>query len=223
MKISNKILTGLILLVVSIGVISCSNTPKGDDASVGEAEKVDSATGKELAVDLENSKIGFTGNGVGKNHPGYFKLSSGNLMVTDGKITGGNFIIDTKSLVLDQKDEMFQTKLLGHLLSADFLDAEKYPTSKFEITSVEPFTSTDKDSSVIEGANVRVSGNFTLKDATKNVSFPAKIDITDNGFSAIANFNIDRTLWGLKYGNDKSLKDKFISEVVNITFDIKSK
>ena len=174
-------------------------------------------------MDTVNSKVSFIGYGVGKNHPGYFSLSSGKVKLADGKLTGGDFVININSLVLDQKEEMFQTKLLGHLLSPDFFEASKYPDAKFEVTSVEPYTPNESDTSVVAGANYKVSGNLTLKGITKNITFPAKIETSENSFSALANFTIDRTLWGIKYGNDKSLKDKFISEVVTISLDIKSK
>ena len=131
--------------------------------------------------------------------------------------------LQQRSYLLGFMEEERLEKLLPHLLSADFFDAEIFPTAKFEITSVEPYTATATDSSVTDGANYKVSGNLTLKDATKNVSFPAKIENTNGIYSVVGSFNIDRTLWGIKYGNDKSLKDKFISEVVNISLDIKSK
>ena len=223
MKINIKSLAGMALIVGSLFVASCSNTPKGDEAKITDEQVVDSTLGNEVLINIETSKVGFVGNGVGKNHPGFFKVSSGNLTAAEGKVNVGTVVIDIKSLVLDQKEEMFQAKLLPHLLSADFFDAEIFPTAKFEITSVEPYTATATDSSVTDGANYKVSGNLTLKDATKNVSFPAKIENTNGIYSVVGSFNIDRTLWGIKYGNDKSLKDKFISEVVNISLDIKSK
>lgn len=206
-----------------IGLAACSSGPNGDKALVEEAQTVDSSTGSSVLIDLATSKVGFVGNGVGKNHPGYFRLSEGSVTVKDGKLAGGKFVIDTKSLELEQKDEMFQTKLRGHLLGADFLDAEKYSSALFEVTSVEAFTPAAGDTSIIEGANFKVSGNLTLKEVTKNVTFPAKIEAGAANFSALASFNVDRKLWGINYGNDKSLKDKFISEIVNISLDIKSK
>jgi len=221
MKKIVKIIASTSFLASVLFLASCSNTPKGDSAVVADEALVDSATGIELTIDTAYSRIGFIGNGVGKNHPGFFGITSGKIVVSGGKIKGGEFTINTKSLVLNEQEEMFQTKLKGHLLGPDFLDSEKFPTAKFEITSVEPYIHDGKDSSVVAGANYTVSGNLTLKDVTKNVSFPANIALVNNTFSAKANFNIDRTVWGLKYGNDKSLKDKFISEVVNITFDIK--
>ena len=223
MKTTLKLVTASALLFTFLFITSCSNTPKGDEAKVADEQGVDSAGGQSLTVDTIHSKVSFIGYGVGKNHPGYFSLLSGTARMADGKLTGGSFVININSLVLDQKEEMFQTKLLGHLLSPDFFEASKYPAAKFEVTSLESYMPNEKDTSVVAGANYKVSGNLTLKDITKNITFPAKIETGENSFSALANFTIDRTLWGIKYGNDKSLKDKFISEVVTISLDIKSK
>jgi polyisoprenoid-binding protein YceI len=117
---------------------------------------------------------------------------------------------------------MFDEKLRPHLMSGDFFDAEKFRTAKFEITKVEPYERTDSDTSIVEGANFRISGNFTLKDVTKNITFPAKIDLDGNRLKARGNFDIDRRQWNMNYGNDKTLGDKFISEKVNIELDIEA-
>ena len=124
---------------------------------------------------------------------------------------------------LEQKGGMFDSKLHPHLMSGDFFDAEKFATSKFEITDVQPYTANTSDTSIVAGANFTISGNFTLKDVTKNISFPAKIDLDENTLKAKGNFNIDRTQWNMNYGNDKTLGDKFISETVNIELDLKAK
>lgn len=47
-----------------------------------------------------------------------------------------------------------------HLLSADFLDAEKYPTITFKSTRVEPNS---------DNTEAKVYGNLTIKDVTKEV------------------------------------------------------
>lgn len=212
-----------ITLIIAGLFTACNTTPKGDAAATTETQAVSEATGIDYLTDKTVSLIGFTGNGVGKNHPGTFRLSDGKLTVTDGKVSAGDFIISINSLDLNEKAEMIQTKLKGHLLSPDFFDAEKYTTAKFIISSVIPYSEVEGSTSVTEAANYTVSGNLTLKDSTKNVSFPANISISESEVSAKANFNIDRTQWGMSYGNDKSLKDKFISPEVNITIDIKAK
>ena len=107
-------------------------------------------------------------------------------------------------------------------MSGDFFDAEKFRTAMFEITNVTTYEPGEGDSSIVEGANFLVSGNFTLKDVTKNISFPAHIDLDKNTIKSKANFNIDRTQWEMNYGSDKTLGDKFISEKVNIELDLKA-
>ena len=182
-------------MLIAAGLFTaCNNTPKGDEAATTETQEVAAATGNDFTTDN----------------------------ATDGKVTAGSFTIDIKSLGLDEKEEMFQTKLKGHLLSPDFFDAEKFGTAKFEISSVEPYTAAAGAASVVEGANYTISGNLTLKDSTKNVSFPAAVTVSETEVTAKANFNIDRTQWGMSYGNDKSLKDKFISPEVNISLNIKA-
>ncbi|MES2592091.1 MAG: YceI family protein [Bacteroidota bacterium] len=210
-------------IAACISISACDNAPKGDNATITDKQQATAVTGKTFILDTADSKIRFTGHGVGKNHPGKFKISSGTLAISGNEITGGFFEINIKSLDLDQKEEMFQKKLHPHLLSGDFFDAEKFATSKFEITNVEPYKGDDKDSSIVKGANFNVSGNLTIKGETKNITFPAHIDLDDNTLKAEADFDIDRTQWKINYGNDKTLGDKFISEKVNIELDLKAK
>jgi polyisoprenoid-binding protein YceI len=200
---------------------SCENQPKGDDATVKSEQKASDISGQTFAVDTAASYVRFTGYGVGKNHPGKFKLSSGTVAIANNTVTGGTFTMNINSLELEQKEGPIQNKLHPHLLSGDFFDAAKYGTAKFEITEVTPYDG-GKDKSLVEGANYNVSGNLTLKEETKNVTFPAKIDLDANTLKATANFDIDRTQWGINYRSDKSLGDKFISEKVNIQLDLQA-
>jgi polyisoprenoid-binding protein YceI len=124
---------------------------------------------------------------------------------------------------LEQEGEMIETKLRPHLLSGDFFNAETFGTSRFEITEVKPYKPGDNEKSLVEGANFMVSGNLQIKDVTKNISFPARIDLDGNTLEAEANFDIDRRQWQMNYGNDKTLGDKFISETVNIELDIQAR
>jgi polyisoprenoid-binding protein YceI len=223
MKKMNKLSLGLVLFGGLGFYTACSEAPKGDNASISEKQEASEAKGEVFVADTANSRIRFTGHGVGKNHPGIFKLSSGNVAVANNQITGGDFVINIKSMELEQKGGAFDEKLHPHLMSGDFFDAEKFGTAKFEITKVEPYKKNAADASVVEGANYNISGNFTLKDVTKNITFPAKIDLDGNTLKAKGNFDIDRTQWNMNYGNDKSLGDKFISEKVNIELDLQAK
>ena len=195
---------------------ACSDAPTGDKAVVTEQKEATAETGKTFAVDTSASYIRFIGHGVGKNHPGKFHLSSGELAVANNLVTGGKFIININSIQMEQQDPAVQNKLKPHLLSEDFFDAAKFGTASFEITKVGPYAATVNNKSVVENANCSISGNLTMKGATKNITFPARVDVSANRLKAIANFDINRTDWQINYGNDKSLGDKFISETVNV-------
>jgi polyisoprenoid-binding protein YceI len=210
-------------LIAAALLFCCDKAPKGDNAIISDEELAKTGTGQTFEVDTANSWIRFTGHGVGKNHPGTFRLSYGTVTATNDIVTGGTFILDVTSLQMEQPGDDIKNKLRPHLLSGDFFDAETFGTSKFEITKVEPYKPKDGDNSLVEGANFRMSGNLQIKDVTKNITFPARIDLDGNTLEAKANFDIDRSEWQMNYGNDKTLGDKFISETVNIELSLKAR
>lgn len=213
-----------LLLAATLAFTACSDAQKGDEAAITEAQQpAEAMAGQAFRVDTASSRIKFTGFGVGKDHPGNFRLTSGTVALSGNDVTGGEFVIDINSMEMEEKGEMIQTKLRPHLLSGDFFDASNFGTARFEITKVESYAADGKDTSVVAGANYSVSGNLTLKNETKNVTFPAKIDLDGNTLKAKANFNIDRRQWQMAYGNDKTLGDKFISETVNVKLDIEAR
>jgi len=195
---------------------SCDKPPKGDEVVIADQVLPEEGVGEVFVVDTANSIVRFTGHGVGKNHPGTFKLNYGRVMATDDQVTGGTFVMDITSMDMEQEGEMIDAKLRPHLLSGDFFDANTFGTAKFEITKVEPYNPKSGEKSLVEGANFAISGNLQIKDVTKNITFPARIDRDGDRLQAEANFDIDRRQWEMNYGNDKTLGDNFISETVNI-------
>ena len=106
-------------------------------------------------------------------------------------------------------------KLEGHLKSADFFDVEKFPTAKFEVASSE-----------MKDGKLQVTGNLTLRGTTKSITIPATVSETD-GMAIFKSdvFSIDRTDFGVVYSSkkfDAALKDKFINDLMEISFDIKA-
>jgi polyisoprenoid-binding protein YceI len=208
-------------IIYSLALISflasCQSGPEGETATTGDKQEAAAATGgTTYNADLANSSVTFIGTKPVGTHQGLMHLTSGNLTVENGNITAGSFKIDMSKMEIQDKDTNYSFKLVGHLLSADFFDAAKYPTSSFEITACEALTN---DST---GNTHRISGNLTMKDSTKNVTFPAKVAVTETSLTATADFNIDRTQWGLFYGNDKSLGDKFIYPEVKIMLNLQA-
>jgi polyisoprenoid-binding protein YceI len=201
---------------------SCNNAPEADKATTAEQQTVVASEGTKYGADLASSSVSFIGTKPTGQHAGSFSLKEGSLTVKEGALTAGNFIIDITSMKSTDKDTAGSAMLKGHLLSPDFFDAGKFGTASFEVTKVEAFDSS-KIKSLLTGATHIISGNLKLKDSTKNVTFPARVSVGDAAVTAEADFNIDRTQWGMAYGNDKSLKDKFIRPEVNIKFNISAK
>jgi polyisoprenoid-binding protein YceI len=221
MKTTRPLIT--VACIAALILAGCDKPPKGDDAKITEKEQPVASTGTEYTVDTAASWVKFTGHGVGKNHPATLKLLNGKVAVMNDTVSGGSFTIDIKSMKMEQKGKDIEGKLRPHLLSGDFFDAEKFGTSKFEVTNIVPYAPKDGEKSLVEGANFLVSGNLTLKDETKNISFPVRVDQDGQTLKAKANFDIDRTQWKINYGNDKTLGDKFISEEVNIELYIEAR
>lgn len=200
---------------------SCQSAPKADEAATTDEQQAASAEGTAYKID-STQFVSFIGTKPVGQHHGNFNISEGQIFVQNGvEVKGGKLTLDITSLKITDKDTNGVAKLSGHLASADFFEVDKFPTATFEITDIKPFNAdSSKPAIVLDGATHTVSGNLTMKGVTKNVTFPAIITVTDNVATAQANFNINRTDWGLVYGNDKSLGDKFIRPEVNVSFSI---
>jgi polyisoprenoid-binding protein YceI len=88
----------LAVAILALVAGACNKAPKGDDAIITDKQTASEGAGQSFSVDTADSKIRFTGHGVGKNHPGIFKLNSGEVQVSNNQITGGKFTIDIKSI-----------------------------------------------------------------------------------------------------------------------------
>lgn len=153
-----------------------------------------------LTVNTEKSRVDWIGSKKSDFHTGYFPLKAGQLVLTDGKLSGGTFVIDIANLKVT--DAGGGDRLAGHLKTADFFSTDKFAEATYTITGVK----------YVDDSNADVTGNFTLKGITLPVSFPVKIRNADEkGFFAQAFFPLDRTLFGVNYGIGAVSKDVQIS------------
>ncbi|PWV53494.1 polyisoprenoid-binding protein YceI [Chitinophaga sp. S165] len=208
-----------------IFAVACEQAPKADKATITEAHPVKESEGNSYQVDTTNSTIQWIGTKPTGKHIGYFKVQEGKLFVKDTMITGGNIVIKMSSLGnvdLSKTDTVLQRKLENELKGPLFFDVANFPVATFEITSISDFTPSVGNEVLMKNANYTVQGNLTIKDITKNISFPAIIKFEKGEITALANFNIDRTLWGMTYRADKSMQDKLINSAVNIEFRLKA-
>lgn len=156
------------------------------------------------AVDINSSEVGWTGKSISDAHTGKIKLSKAELQFKDGKLIGGTFEADMKSItVTDITDTSDNRHFVEHIANEDFFEVNKYPTATFRTSAVKALTEDTYE----------VSGIMKIKDKENPITFEAKVLPAENGRRLTALITIDRTLYGIEYGaKDKpgSEKDWFI-------------
>lgn len=163
-----------------------------------------------IIIDLDKSTVSWTGKKLVGQHNGNIKIKSGHVMLTDGKLSGGEFIMDANTIETKDLKGGMKNKLDKHLKSADFFDVEKFPEASFVSTSVES-----------RGGNgdFLVKGNLTIKGETHPVSFDAH---QTDGF-VTGKMMVDRTLYGIQYGSGsffENLGDKAIDNEFTLDFKV---
>jgi polyisoprenoid-binding protein YceI len=135
-------------------------------------------------LDSDRSTVGFSI----KNFWGLINVKGRFTDVSaDGQITGrgaifGRLDIQVASLRtgISKRDE--------HLRSADFFDAEHYPTISVEVTAIEPSTGDAAD----------LQATVSIKGVTAPVPLPVQVSTLDDGAMRVtAKTEIDRTQFGV--------------------------
>lgn len=162
------------------------------------------------AIDTQKSSIAWKGTkAVGSSQNGTIALKSGALDVDGQKITGGNFVIDMRSI----KDANGSETLENHLKADDFFGTAKYETANFVITK-----------STGSGANLTITGNLTIKGITNPITFPATLAVAGDGTvtATAAKILVDRTKYDIKYGS-KSFFGSIGDKAINNEFELSVK
>lgn len=140
---------------------------------------------QQFEIVTAQSSIEWTGRKVTGTHNGTIAVQAGSLTLTDGHLTGGRFLIDTRSIkILDISDPVTNAQFAGHLASDDFFSSEKYPEAILEIASV---------------SGAHIDGLLTIKNITQPIGFYALITIGGNTLTAAAKMIIDRTKYDMKF------------------------
>ncbi|MDN5283817.1 MAG: lipid-binding protein [Mucilaginibacter sp.] len=139
------------------------------------------------------SNIDWVGTKVTGAHNGTIAIKEGELILNDGKLTGGKFIIDTTSIkILDITDPATNAQFAGHLASDDFFSIEKYPEASLVITLV---------------SGNHIVGDLTIKGITRPVAFNAAINVNGNQLTATGKLVIDRTKYEMRFRSSNFFKD----------------
>jgi polyisoprenoid-binding protein YceI len=198
-----KQLNRWVVVTVGLMVAGCGNpadkVPKAEVSSNTNATTAATAQpageSRSYVFGPENSSIEFVGSKVTGHHNGGFKKFSGQLNAQGNQLasTGNKVEIETASLYADND------KLTDHLKTPAFFDVAKFPTSTFETTAI-----------TANGTNSTVTGNLTLHGVTKQISFPATIQVSPESINVDADFSINRMDFDVKFAgmpNDLIRKD----------------
>ena len=139
------------------------------------------------------SNIDWVGKKVTGAHNGTIAVKEGEIFLTDGKLTGGKFVIDTTSIkILDITDPATNAQFFGHLASDDFFSTEKYPEATLEIISV---------------SGNHVEGNLTIKGISHPAGFDVAVNVNGDQLTATGKLLIDRTKYEMKFRSGNFFKD----------------
>ena len=92
---------------------------------------------------------------------GHFNEVGGTLALAGDDLAGGRVTVDVGIASVDTREPDRD----AHLRSADFFDAERFPRMTFRSRSVER----------LDGENLRVTGDLTIKDVTRELILEAEL------------------------------------------------
>ena len=148
---------------------------------------------KKFKIVSTQSNIDWVGTKVTGAHNGTIAVKEGEIVLHDGKLAGGKFIIDTTSIkILDITDPATNAQFAGHLASDDFFSIDKYPEATLEITSV---------------SGRHIEGNLTIKGITHPVGFDAVVNVYGDNLTATGKMVIDRTKYEMRFRSGNFFKD----------------
>ncbi len=151
-------------------------------------------------IDVEQSKVEWTGRNLTGAHSGTIKLREGSIEIESGRPVSGSFTLEMRDTeCTDLKDGKMREMLEAHLKAEDFFDVERFPEAVFLLSEITPLPEAP-----LGNPNFQISGDLTLKGVTRDLGFRAMLAPTPDGLlAADAHFDIDRTHWNVIYGSGK--------------------
>ena len=213
-----KVLVG----ALALGLMFTSCNDQGKKAETKEAEKVEVVKTDEtvtLEKVEEGSSVQWRAAHLGGAQPrnGQIFAKSASFLVNNGDLSNAKIVMDMNSLTVENFPEGAEetAQLTGHLKNGDFFDVEKFPTSEFELTSMEK----------AEGDfNSTVTGNLSIMGVTKSVTFAANVTVSADKVSVKSeDFSVDRRDWNLTYhveGSEGVPADYLIANEIGFTINM---
>lgn len=188
----------LVLMMMCVGVSFVVAQKKGDKISK-----------------VVTSEIKWWGHKVVKtvptSHYGTLKLKSGKFTFDNTVLVDGEFVIDMRSLTVDDLSGADKDKLTNDLKGPNFFEVKKFPTAKFHLKKIIPLANAEYNSTIF--------GDVTIKGVRKTISFPANVHVTQFTVEIESSrFSLNRRDFKIYYQN--SLKDYFIKDEMDIQFKL---
>ena len=203
-----KIKSLSIFAAAALLLSACGEPAEQTETVIDETPAVETAT---YMADIDATNINWRGEVAGVyGHEGYINLKNGKVMVENGKITGGEFVVDmtgiyptdTASYGTDEGTRI--EDLQGHLANEDFFATETYPTSKFVIKSVNGNT---------------IIGDLTIRDKTSEETLEVtSMEITENGMNMSGTLVFDRQKYDVAWVH--YMKDMVLSDDIKLNFSV---
>jgi polyisoprenoid-binding protein YceI len=168
-----------------------------------------------VIIDIESSSVKWVGEKItGSQHYGSLTFEKGELIFCEQDeelkptLCSGYFIVDMRSLSVEDLSGGSKKRLEGHLTSDDFFSVEKHKNSKLTILS----------SKTIKGGYL-VDGSLTIKEITHPIQF----ELISEAGGFVSNLVFDRSKYDVKYNSDsffKNLGDKIILDDIALEVNL---
>ena len=205
-----------LICLICIFMIGCGKEESKKQLIKDTSMEVSSTTSQDsdtLWVDKLNSNVQWIGRKVTGEHSGRIQVAGGFIVKGDGKLNSGEILMNMQSITVDDiENPKWNQKLVDHLKNDDFFNSEKYPTAKFVFSEFKG-----------KGADTHVKGNMTIRDKTVALNFVLNTVIDADSSYASGSINIDRSLFGIKYGSGsffKGLGDEMIMDEFSLNFKL---
>jgi polyisoprenoid-binding protein YceI len=205
--------TAAVLSIVACGP-SEAEIAAAKEKAVQDSIAAAAAMEKTWTVDQSTSKVNWTGTMLGvKSHNGDLNFTEGSFTTKGGQLSGGSFIVDMKSYVMndtnyapDGSKQGTRAMLMGHLMSPDFFAVDSFPTATLKITGVNGNTA---------AADLTVRGKTNSENITDIVVTPS----ADGTLTATGKLVFDRQKYGVAWssGSKDAVLNNDIELMVKVT------
>jgi polyisoprenoid-binding protein YceI len=221
-----RVFLPIILVLIVVGGIfyfktsgdkMTENTESSSPEIMGE--EVSSEVSGNYTVDTNESNAKWTGSKkIVKDYydNGTISIKSGNVMIEEGNISGGEIVFDMKSITtLSTGKGDGQDNLTKHLKSEDFFEVETYGESTYKVTSSEKTAD-----------GYLLKGELTIKNKTNALDVPVKLVQQGENIAMSGKVEVNRADFDVKFGSESffdDLGDNVINDIFTLEFMVVAK